>query len=184
MSGESIMAGKYARALLLLAQEEGRAEEVEIDLKLAAEVFGNGEGRELLLHPRLSQEQKHTAVQSLVQGKVGPLTLSLLKLLVEKRRGSLVAEIAAAYAAELKRAQGRQTATVASAVPLTEEQMKTLRARLSVIAGTEVELTQELDPALRGGARITLGDLLLDGSLGARLAQLRKALAGEHSQEN
>jgi F-type H+-transporting ATPase subunit delta len=112
------------------------------------------------------------------------LTLSLLKLLIEKRRGSLVAEIATAYAAELKRAQGRKTATVTSAAPLTEEQMKQLRQRLAAIAGTEVELTQELDPALRGGARIALGDLLLDGSLGARLAQLRRALAGEHSQEN
>jgi F-type H+-transporting ATPase subunit delta len=184
MSNESVMAGKYARALLLLAQEEGRAEEVQSDLRLAADVFGHGEGRELLLHPRMSQEQKQSAVQSLVQGKVGTLTLSLLKLLIEKRRGSLVAEIAAAYAAELKRTQGRQTATVTSAVPLTEEQMKALRVRLAVIAGAEVELTQETDPALRGGARIALGDLLLDGTLGSRLAQLRKALAGEHSQEN
>jgi F-type H+-transporting ATPase subunit delta len=184
MSNENVLAGKYARALLLLAQEEGRVEELRGDLSLAAEVFGQGEGRELLLHPRLSQEQKQSAVAGLVAGKVGPLTLSLLKLLIEKRRGSLVAEIAAAYAAELKRAQGRKTATVTSAVPLTEEQMKQLRQRLAAIAGTEVELTQELDPALRGGARIALGDLVLDGSLGARLAQLRRALAGEHSQEN
>jgi F0F1-type ATP synthase delta subunit len=47
-----------------------------------------------------------------------------------------------------------------------------------------VELTQDVDPALRGGARIVMGDLLLDGSLGARLAQLRKALSAEHSHEN
>ncbi|NTV53489.1 MAG: ATP synthase F1 subunit delta [Candidatus Firestonebacteria bacterium] len=184
MSNEVVIAGKYARALLLLAQEAGRVEDVQGDLRLAAEVFGRGEGRELLLHPRLSQEQKQSAVQSLVKDKVGALTLSLLKLLIEKRRGSLVAEIAAAYAAEVKRAQGRQTATVTSAVPLTDEQMQILRRRLAAMAGAEVELTQEQDPALRGGARITLGDLLLDGSLGARLAQLRKALAGEHSQEN
>jgi F-type H+-transporting ATPase subunit delta len=184
MSTESVIAGKYARALLLLAQEEGRLNEVQGDLKLASEMFGQGEGRELLLHPRLSLEQKQTAVQNLVQGKVGALTLSLLRLLVEKRRGVLVSEIAAAYAAELRKLQGKQTATVTSAVPLTEEQMKVLRERLSAIAGAEVELTQEQDPALRGGARITMGDLVLDGSLGARLAQLRKALSAENSREN
>jgi F-type H+-transporting ATPase subunit delta len=184
MSNESIIAGKYARALLFLAREEGRVDEVQSDLHLAAEVFGQGEGRELLLHPRLSSEQKQSAVQNLIQGKVGALTISLLKLLIEKRRGSLVAEIAAAYVAELKRAQGRQTATVTSAAPLTEEEMKKLRQRLSAMAGTQVELTQEPDPALRGGARVTMGDLVLDGSIGAKLAQLRKALAGENSQGN
>jgi F-type H+-transporting ATPase subunit delta len=62
--------------------------------------------------------------------------------------------------------------------------MKKLRQRLSAMAGTQVELTQEPDPALRGGARVTMGDLVLDGSIGAKLAQLRKALAGENSQGN
>jgi F-type H+-transporting ATPase subunit delta len=184
MSAESVIAGKYARALLLLAQEEGKPEMVKLDLNLAAEVFGQGEGRELLLHPRLSQAQKQAAVSELLRDKVGPLTQSLLKLLIEKRRGVLVPEIASAYAAELRRWQGRRTATVASPIPLTELQMQSLRERLTAFSGTEVELTQEVDPALRGGARITLGDLVLDGSLGARLKQMRKALSAERLQEN
>ena len=127
MSSENLVAGKYARALLFLAQEAGNLEQVQHDLELIAEIFGSGEGRELLLHPLLSQTEKQKAVKSLVQNKVSSLALSLLRLLVDKRRGALVAEIAAAYAAELSRLQGQRTATVQAPVPLSEEQLASLR---------------------------------------------------------
>jgi len=184
MSIEHLVAGKYARALLTLAQEEGRPETVQADLELVNDLFGKGEGRDLLVHPLLSLEQKQKAVKKLVQDKVGMLTLSLLRLLIEKRRGELVGEIAAAYREELQRLKGCRTATITASLPLTEEQMETLRQKLSGIAGAEVELTQETDPALRGGARITMGDLVVDGTISARLEQLRRVLSRENSQEN
>ncbi len=115
---------------------------------------------------------------------MSPLTLSLLRLLIDKRRGELVGDIARAYGDELRRLQGLQTATVQAPVPLTEEQLSDLRQKLSDLAGASVQLTQVLDPSLRGGARIVMGDLVLDGSIGARLAQLRRALAASHTDEN
>jgi F-type H+-transporting ATPase subunit delta len=184
MSSENLVAGKYARALLFLAQEAGKLEQIQQDLELVADVFGAGEGRELLLHPLLSLEQKQEAVKTMVQGKVTTLTLSLLRLLIDKRRVSLVADIARAYHEELQRLQGLRTATVTAAIPLTEDQLEALHQKLSDLAGASVELTQVLDPSLRGGARIVMGDLVLDGSIGARLAQLRRALTSNRTDEN
>lgn len=184
MSTERLVADKYARALLQLAQEQDQLEEVRADLETVGRIFGSGGGRELLIHPLLPLEQKHAAARKMIEGKVGPLILSLLRLLIDKRRGGLVSEIVDAYRAELHRLQGRRSATVTASIPLTEEQMDALRRKLSALVGAEVELTQVTDPALRGGARITLGDVVLDGTLDARLEQLRRVLSRENLREN
>lgn len=184
MSLEHRVAGKYARALLMLAQEEGKQDELRADLELVSQLFGSGQGRDLLVHPLLPLEKKEAAVRELVSGKVSVLTLSLLRLLIEKRRGALVSEIAAAYAEELLRLQGRRSATVVSSLPLDAAQVESLRKKLASLVGAEIDLSQVTDPGLRGGARITLGDLVIDGTIGGRLDQLRRALAKEKSQEN
>jgi len=180
MSTEHRVAEKYAGALLRLAQEEDKLDEVRSDLDTADRLFGSGEGRELLAHPLLPLEQKHAALKKLVEGKLGALTFSLLRLLIDKRRGELVSEIAAAYREELQRLQGRRSATVAAPLPLSEDQMKALQKKLSELTGAKVDLAQVTDPSLQGGARITMGDWVIDGTLQARLEQLRRELSREN----
>jgi F0F1-type ATP synthase delta subunit len=97
MSTEHILSVKYARALLQLALEEKTAERVLTDLQLSAEFFGQGEGRQLLVNPLLTQAQKTGAVRKVLEGQVLPLTVTLLCLLIEKRRGGLVSGIAGVH---------------------------------------------------------------------------------------
>lgn len=184
MSAERQIAEKYARALFDLAKEEGRLDAVREDLQVLSELFGAGDGQALMQHPLLSREQKQAAVLEMVEGRIDPLTVSLLKLLVEKRRGALVGAIAHAFEEEVRGLEGVREATVSSPSPLSKPQLDALRRALSAMAGMEVNLTEELDPALRGGARIRMGDLVLDGSLSTRLAQLRRALRGGTGREN
>ena len=50
MNNDALVAMKYARALLQLAQEQGVALQVGQELEQAAQLFGSGEGREALAH--------------------------------------------------------------------------------------------------------------------------------------
>jgi F-type H+-transporting ATPase subunit delta len=176
MSTEHILSVKYARALLQLALEEKTAERVLTDLQLSAEFFGQGEGRQLLVNPLLTQAQKTGAVRKVLEGQVLPLTVTLLCLLIEKRRGGLVSGIARAYAIEWRRLQNQDVAKVFTAVPLDKRQFELLRQRLSGITGKTVDLQQVVDEKMLAGARVELGDRVLDGSLEGRMAQLRRAL--------
>lgn len=176
MSTESLIAAKYAGAALALAQEQGKADALLTDLQLASQIFGRGEGRDLLVHPLLAAEKKVAAVQELLQGKVSTLALGLLKLLIEKRRGGLLALVAEAYARQLEQSKNRVEATLSTALPLDATQLEQLRKSLSAMTGKEVDLQQVVDPKLLAGARIAIGDRLLDGTLEGRIAQLRRAL--------
>jgi len=180
MSIEYIIATKYAKALLALAQERNEAQRVQADLELVTAYFSQKAGQELLGHPLLPLEKKIRMVKEILGDRVLPITLSLLQLLLKKRRGILIREIALVYKKEWLAQQNRKIATVTSAIPLSAEQMKRLQLGLSTLYENEIELQQVVDPQLQAGVRVELDDILLDGTLQGRLARLRRTLRFEN----
>ena len=76
---------------------------------------------------------------------------------------------------------GRRTrvdATVTSAVPLTEGERTVLEDRLHARYGHGLPITYQVDPAILGGLVVRVGDRYIDGSVAARLGQLRQTLTG------
>lgn len=176
MNTETLIAAKYAAAVLALAHEQGKADAVLADLQLAAKYYGGGEGRDLLIHPLLSANRKAEAVRELLQDKISPLAFALLKLLIEKRRGGLLAGVAAAYAAQLEILKNQVEATLTTVLPLNDRQMERLKQSLSAITGKSVDLRQVVNPKLLAGARIEISGQVLDGTIEGRIAQLKAAL--------
>ena len=89
----------------------------------------------------------------------------------------LLPEIAALYAQLRSDAERVVKATVTSAAPLAADQVEALRGSLAKRFGQAVEIELALDPSLIGGAVIAAGDVVIDGSLRAKLARLGTALA-------
>jgi F-type H+-transporting ATPase subunit delta len=69
-------------------------------------------------------------------------------------------------------------AKVVSAVALTSAQETRLTAALSELYGRPISVHTAVDPAVRGGLVIRIGDEIIDGSVAARLTQARNALTG------
>ena len=67
---------------------------------------------------------------------------------------------------------------VVSAAPLTSAQKEKILEKLKAAAGHTVALKEEVDPALIAGLVITLGHLVLDGSLASKLRE-----AARHAQD-
>ncbi len=62
-------------------------------------------------------------------------------------------------------------AKVVSAFPLTPSQRKQIQERLAKVAGHPITLKEEVDPKIVVGLTITLGHLVVDGSLALRLRE-------------
>jgi F-type H+-transporting ATPase subunit delta len=69
----------------------------------------------------------------------------------------------------------RRTAKVESSVVLSPEQQAGLRGNLGAKYGPGLELTFAQNPALLGGLRIQVGSDVYDGSVRARLEELRES---------
>lgn len=74
--------------------------------------------------------------------------------------------------------RGRRIASVRSAVPLRPAERSHLAAALGRIVERDVEVREIIDPAVIGGILVTVGDLVIDGTVRLRVARLRDLLAG------
>jgi len=74
-------------------------------------------------------------------------------------------------------AGGRLVATAQVAHPLSATQVNALEERLTAGYGRKIVVEQVIEPTLIGGVRITVGDDVIDGTVRARLDDLRLRLA-------
>jgi F-type H+-transporting ATPase subunit delta len=74
--------------------------------------------------------------------------------------------------------QNRSVARVISATPLSDKQERRLAKALSDMYGRPISVRTALDPDVRGGLVVRVGDEVIDGSIAARFAAARSALAG------
>ena len=68
------------------------------------------------------------------------------------------------------------TATVTSALPLTDKEKAVVSGGLAEQLGQVPAIKFKVDPAVLGGLIIRIGDKLIDGSVGGRLEALRESL--------
>jgi F-type H+-transporting ATPase subunit delta len=117
-------------------------------------------------------------LRNLVSGKVTPITMELLEHAVRSgRRRGVVAAISRLLEDAAAR-QDRSVARVISAVPLTDAQESQLTAVLSEKFGRRISVRTAVEPGIRGGLTIRIGDEVIDGSISTRLAAARNAVTG------
>lgn len=173
-----IIARNYAETLLALTDRQGGAlEEFGRALdELAALVERDPRMRQFLDTPRVTAEQKKQALRQALDGRAPDVFVRFVMVLVDKRRQTILPQIAAAYRALVDERMGRARVDVSlSHAPddaLREEIRRALEARL----GRTVVPTFRVDPDLLGGMVLRMGDEILDGSLRTRAGHLRRRL--------
>ena len=68
-------------------------------------------------------------------------------------------------------------ARIVSAMPMNDDQVRPLVAALEAKSKRRVNAQVEVDPQLIGGARILVGDKVIDATVRGRLDAMRAALA-------
>lgn len=174
MSQNLTLARPYARAAFALARDSGQVAAWSQALAFATRVAADPQAQDLLAHPRLLSAD---AVELLAVDGVDDNFVRFLGLLADNRRLPLLADIAGLF--EQQRAEAdrvvKARVTAASALPASE--IETIKAALKKRFSREVEIETAIDESLIGGAVIDTGDVVIDGSLKGKLAQLQNALA-------
>ena len=101
---------------------------------------------------------------------------NFLKLLLEYRRVAVLPEIAEHFEAMKAVVENVVDVTVTSASAISEKQQDTISKALRERLGRDVNIETQVDENLIGGAVIRAGDVVIDGSLRARLEGLATAL--------
>ena len=177
---QASLAGRYASALFDLASEAGTVSAVEGDLETLAEALReSAELRALIRNPEVSRE----ALGRVLAGIGDHLTLSelarnFLGVLARNRRVSELPAAIRAFQSIAAAQRGEVGAEVASAHPLSDEQLAALEHKLRAREGRTVKLKTRVDPDLLGGLVVTVGSKRIDGSIRTRLNSLAQAMKG------
>lgn len=174
------MAGRYAAALFDLAKEERALPQVEKDLVQFQDLLnGSEEMRRLVRSPVISAGNQERAIAAVLE-RVGiaGLTTNFLRLIARNRRLFAAADMIRNFRTLLARERGEVTADVASAHPLTPQQMTLLKDNLRASVGKDVQINSRVDPNLLGGLIVKLGSKMIDSSLRTKLNNLKVAMKG------
>jgi len=174
------LAGRYAAALFELAEEQDALDAVADDLHgLRDMIEESADLGRLIRSPVLSRDEQGRALAALGErAGFGELTRRFLGLVAHKRRLFALPQVVAAYDAMLAEHKGEVGAEVVSAVPLSAEQLESVRRHLTAAVGQTVKLSTSVDPNLLGGLVVRLGSRMIDASIRTKLHQLELALKG------
>ena len=173
-----VLARRYARALIDLAQEQGVVAEVGQDLAKIAEVFSeNQDLANVFSDPTVSTQNKGEVLKEVLEkSNIQELTLKFLQVLLEKHRILGMKEINQAYTEYADEIANRVRAKVVTATPLSKEEEKKVQTALARMSGKEVVVELEVDESLLGGMVAYMGGQVYDGSLSNQLHQIRENL--------
>lgn len=179
------LAGRYAQALLALADERrqadaGATDRIAADLDRLFALWRDDAGfRAFVSDPRLdAQAQRRGAFGIIERAGVGEEVRNLVGVLIANRRLSALPQVAQAFGALLAERRGQQTAEVVSAHPLSDTQRAQITARLTEAGHSGVRLAERLDPSILGGLIVRIGSRLYDSSIKSKLQRMQYALKG------
>ena len=167
----------YAQAMLNVAAAEGNLAQVEDELyQFARALERSDELLEKLGDPAIPAGVRQQIVEDLLKGRASDTTVGLVSMVVAAGRGRELPDIVDALVQASTSQRNKALGEVRTAVPLSADQQQRLASALSAATGREVELRVTVDPTVLGGVHAQVGDVVIDGSVRRRIAQLRQVI--------
>ena len=176
MAELSTIARPYAEAAFDLAREKNALPAWSRMLELVAAVAADARMGEALASPRLGDAEKESLFLSVCGDRLDADGRSFVRVLIEADRIGLAREIREIYEKRRNDAEGVARAVIESALPVSDADLAGLKSALERRFGRKVEATVRVNSELIGGARITVGDTVIDDSVQGRLAAMATEL--------
>lgn len=169
------LAGRYAKSLIGLANEQNQLENVYQDMLLLQSVCkSNRDFVNLLKSPVVTPDKKEAILRAATTGKVTELTAAFNRLLIKKGRESVLPEIINAFIEQYKFQMDIHTIKLTTAIPVSEDVRQTIVSKVkSLTPMKSVELETVVKEDIIGGFLLELGDTLVDASVAYDLNKIR-----------
>ncbi|HEX4471872.1 MAG TPA: F0F1 ATP synthase subunit delta [Nocardioides sp.] len=144
---------------------------------LSGIIDGNPRLRSALSDPARSVDDKVALLDSLLDGKALPATVTLAQQSLAGTYGTMTGALAT-YRQVAAETQGEAVATVRVARPMSAADQTRLAEVLGRQYATTVHLNVVVDQDVLGGVRVEIGDEVIDGTIASRLDDARRRLVG------
>ena len=175
MAENVTIARPYADAAFELARGAGALGPWSDALDRLAAVAADSTMRACINDPKLSADQLVKLVVD-VSGTLSAEQQNFIRVLVDNERLQVLPEIRDLFVALKNEHEGVLEAEIASAFPLDDATLASLKADLEARFKAKLNVQVHIDPQLIGGVRIAVGDEVIDASVRGKLANMAAAL--------
>jgi F-type H+-transporting ATPase subunit delta len=165
---------RYAKAILETAVSNGKASQVNEDMKsIITAVSSSTDLKEFLTSPIIISEVKMKALSE-VFGSIQADTKSLFRLLQENKRFEILEAIATQYNTQFDEMNGVEIAKVTTAFPISADLEAKILAKAATISTKKLTIQNTIDPSIIGGFILRIGDKQYNASVSNRLQELKR----------
>ena len=169
-------AARYAKALLELAIEKNKLNDVESNVQAIIRAGEETRDFSVFLNSPLIKVDKKIAVLKELFGDFEPMTLDFLSMVANNGRENLITVIAHSFQSQLKAHRGIVPVTITSARKLEAATRDKILAKIQKSVEGTPELTEKIDESLIGGFIVRMGDKQIDASVSSQLMRLKQDL--------
>jgi F-type H+-transporting ATPase subunit delta len=167
---------RYAKALLEFAIENQKENKLVEEMQNVLSVMENNPKLDEALNSPVLPSSKKRKIVTEVFPNGSEMLNKLFDLLSKNRREGILGGVAHHYIDLFDKHQGKVAATVTTAVPLTTALEKGILNKAATLTPLKVELKNTVDPSIKGGFILRVGDLQYNASIADRLEALKREL--------
>lgn len=174
---DSIIAGRYAKALFKFGLEKHNLEVYTADLKIIQQLIKQDENfRFLIDNPVIAVSKKKTIFKTLFQEKIHDEITNFLNFLIDKGREDYLPAIIRAFIALYQDYANIQNVEITSAIEFDQALIEKIGNLLKEKTGKSSEIVTYTDQDLIGGFVLRIGDQQIDASVSGQLKTIKKQL--------
>ncbi len=165
---------RYAKAVLSLATEKQVAETINADMVLISKTLKANQELDLAIKNAVVKSEDKKAILSQVFPEANAMTLELFKVLDANKRLDLTEAIADKFTELFDIQNGKESATVTTAVPITAEVETKVLAKIKELTNKAVTVKNIVDESILGGFILRVGDIQYNASITNKLNKLKR----------
>jgi F-type H+-transporting ATPase subunit delta len=177
------IAKRYSVALFEAGKEHNKIDSFFEQIKDVAMILSDyKELVGLLTHPNIEIKDKKNVVQEIFQDKVDETIIKLIYLLIDHGRVKEIKLIYEEYKELVYELKGITAVYVTTAVKMTDEELESLKVKLSKRYSSIIEIENTIDETVIGGVYLKVGDEVVDGTVKGSLDKMRREIL-KHGDE-
>lgn len=174
---EGLIARRYAKAMLRVAQKHALADVIYENMKLFEQNYiSHPDLHKALLNPVLSSTDKEMLLSTAIGIDPGTMYIRGIRLLIQHHREAYVRSICLMYQRLFRQAYHIARVQIITATELDGEAMGRIKALVTDHSSYTIEFVEKIDPSIIGGFILRVNSMELDVSLSKELRTIRRQL--------
>jgi len=170
------IARPYAEAVFKLAREQDALAKWSDALANLDAVIGDARVQVMIADPNVGTQQIEALVLGVIGDKLDGDARNFIQVLAQNGRLDVTPQIRELYENLKREQEGVLEARVISAMPISDDQVKTLVSALEAKFKRRITTKVEVDQQLIGGVKIVVGDKVIDATVRGRLDAMAATL--------